>query len=67
VALELLKAMLQRLVNRQVILYLPQKQKVFETFLLSVGFRKNFSLLKMFLGESQIQNGVYLVESLERG
>ncbi len=67
VALELLKAMLQRLVNRQVFLYLPQNQRGFETFLLSVGFRKNFSLSRMFLGESKIQNGIYLIESLERG
>ncbi|MCL2287838.1 MAG: GNAT family N-acetyltransferase [Candidatus Bathyarchaeota archaeon] len=67
VALELLKAMLQRLVNRQVFLYLPQNQRAFETFLLSVGFKKNFSLSRMFLGESKIQNGIYLIESLERG
>jgi GNAT superfamily N-acetyltransferase len=67
VALELLKVMLQRLVNRQVVLYLPQNQKVLEVFLLDVGFRKKFSLSRMFLGGSKIQNGVCLAESLERG
>jgi len=70
VAFGLLKAMLQRLVNRSVVLYLFQGQvesRVFEVFLLSAGFRKSFSLLRMFLGESKVQSGVYLVESLERG
>jgi len=67
VAFELLKAMLQQLTNRQVMLYLSQNQKEIVNFLLGVGFRKNFSLSRMFLGESKIQNAVYLAESLERG
>ncbi|MDR2699713.1 MAG: GNAT family N-acetyltransferase [Nitrososphaerota archaeon] len=66
-ALELLKVMLQRLVNRPVTLYLPQNQGLLEAFLLTVGFRKSFSLSRMFLGESKIQSGVCLAESLERG
>jgi GNAT superfamily N-acetyltransferase len=68
VAFGLLKVMLQGLVNRPVALYLSQGQEeVFEEFLLGVGFGKSFSLSRMFLGESIVQNGVYLVESLERG
>jgi GNAT superfamily N-acetyltransferase len=67
VAFDLLKAMLHKLVNRSVILYLSQNQKVLETFLIDVGFRKVFSLSRMFLGEPKIQDGIYLVESLERG
>jgi GNAT superfamily N-acetyltransferase len=67
VAFGLLKVMLQRLVNKSVVLYLTSNQKGFEEFLLGAGFRKEFSLSRMFLGESKIQNGVYLAESLERG
>jgi hypothetical protein len=66
-ALELLKAMLQRLTGRQVVLYLPQNQKGLEAFLLEAGFREKFSLSRMFLGESKIQSGICLAESLERG
>jgi GNAT superfamily N-acetyltransferase len=67
VALELLKAMLKRLSGRQVLLYLPQGQNGFEEFLLGIGFRKDFSLLRMFLGKPKIQRGIHLAESLERG
>ncbi|MDR0461016.1 MAG: GNAT family N-acetyltransferase [Nitrososphaerota archaeon] len=72
VAFELLKAILNQLSGRQVLLYMPKNDKgkndgVLEEFLLSAGFRRDFSLLKMFLGKSNIQSGVYLAESLERG
>ncbi|MDR0318959.1 MAG: GNAT family N-acetyltransferase [Nitrososphaerota archaeon] len=67
VALELLRVMFQRLANRSVVLYLSPNQVVLEAFLLELGFRKSFSLSKMFLGGSKIQSGVCLVESLERG
>jgi GNAT superfamily N-acetyltransferase len=67
VAFGLLKVMLQRLVNRCVVLYLPHNQSGLEAFLLDVGFRKKFSLSRMFLGVSKIQNDVCLAESLERG
>jgi hypothetical protein len=67
VALELLKAALRGLINKSVMLYVPQNQSVFEEFLLSVGFRKSFSVSRMFLGKSKIQNYIHLAESLERG
>ena len=67
VALELLKAMLLRLENRRVLLYLPQNQRGLEEFLLRAGFRKDFSLSRMFLGMPKIQNSIHLAESLERG
>ncbi|MCL1966186.1 MAG: GNAT family N-acetyltransferase [Candidatus Bathyarchaeota archaeon] len=67
VAFELLGVMFQRLVGRSVVLYLSPNQVVLEAFLLRVGFRKSFSLSRMFLGGSRLQDGVCLVESLERG
>ncbi|MCL2134354.1 MAG: GNAT family N-acetyltransferase [Candidatus Bathyarchaeota archaeon] len=63
----LLKAVLGRLVGRSVLLYLHQNQFCLEEFLLGVGFRKSFFLSRMFLGESKVQAGVCLAESLERG
>jgi predicted GNAT family acetyltransferase len=67
VAFELLKTVLSMLRNRRVLLYLPQNQGKMEEFLLGLGFRKDFSLLRMFLGKPQIQSGMHLAESLERG
>ncbi|MDR2707655.1 MAG: GNAT family N-acetyltransferase [Nitrososphaerota archaeon] len=67
VAFELLRVLFQRLVNRQVVLYLSSNQVVLEAFLLELGFMKSFSLSRMFLGESKIQTGICLAESLERG
>lgn len=67
VVLELLKAVLLRLSGRRVFLYLFEGQGVVEEFLLGLGFRKEFSLLRMFLGDSKIQKGMCLAESLERG
>ena len=64
---ELLQTMLCGLGGREVWLYLPQEQKGVEEFLFGVGFRKKFSLSRMFLGEPKIQRGIYLGESLERG
>ncbi|MCL2642687.1 MAG: GNAT family N-acetyltransferase [Candidatus Bathyarchaeota archaeon] len=68
-AVELLKVMLSQLSDRQVLLYLShdQRRSGLEEFLLEVGFRKDFSLLRMFLGKSKIQSGIHLAESLERG
>ena len=67
VAVNLLKAVLSELSNRRVFLYLPQNQVLLEEFLLGLGFRKDFSLSRMFLGKSKIQNYIHLAESLERG
>jgi predicted N-acetyltransferase YhbS len=68
VVFELLKAVLRQLAGRRVFLYLSKGQEgSLELFLLGLGFRKDFSLLRMFLGKSKSQNGMYLAESLERG
>lgn len=64
---KLLQKMLGELKDRSVVLYLLQDQKVLQEFLLGMGFSKEFSLSRMFLGVPPIQRGVYLAESLERG
>jgi hypothetical protein len=67
VALDLLKAMLAGLKGKRVALYLPQNQNGLEEFLVDSGFKKEFSLSRMFLGMPKIQNSIHLAESLERG
>jgi GNAT superfamily N-acetyltransferase len=67
VAFELLKALLARLEGCYVSLYLLDNQKGLNELLEDVGFRKDFSLSRMFLGTPKIQNSIHLAESLERG
>jgi GNAT superfamily N-acetyltransferase len=67
VAVNLLKTVLSAVSNRRAFLYVPQKQVVLEEFLLGLGFRKDFSLSRMFLGKPKVRNIIHLAESLERG
>jgi len=66
-ALELLKTLLTELKGKYVSLYLPQKQTELVSFLGVAGFKKDFTLSRMFLGTPKIQNSIHLAESLERG
>jgi GNAT superfamily N-acetyltransferase len=67
VAVDLLKAVLSKLRGSIVSLYLPENQMMLEQILIEVGFKKHFSLSRMFLGTPKIQNSIHLAESLERG
>ncbi len=67
VAVELLKAAFTKLEGRRAALYLPQNQTELQQFLVGAGFKKAFSLSRMFLGVPKIQNSIHLAESLERG
>jgi ribosomal protein S18 acetylase RimI-like enzyme len=67
VAVDLLKAALAKLRGSYVSVYLPENQIMLEQFLIEVGFKKAFSLSRMFLGTPKIQNSIHLAESLERG
>ena len=66
-AVELLKAVLNGLEGKFVSLYVPQKQEELVSFLGVAGFKKDFTLSRMFLGTPLIQNSIHLAESLERG
>ena len=66
-ALMLLKAILNRLSGFEVFIYIPQKEIELLNLLRAVGFKKEFSLVRMFLGPSIIKNCIYAAESLERG
>jgi predicted N-acetyltransferase YhbS len=66
-ALSLLKAVLSKLTGKRVYLVLPKKHATLLNMLFSVGFKEDFSVSRMFLGEVAARNCIYLAESLERG
>jgi hypothetical protein len=63
----LLAKVLSELEGRNVSVYLLQNQTGLLQFLESNGFKKGFSLSRMFLGSTKVQDCIYLAESLERG
>ena len=67
VALKLVKAVLSRLGDRAVYLYLPKHQTALHNYLYSIGFKEQFSLTRMFLTRNPLKNCIYIAESLERG
>jgi predicted GNAT family acetyltransferase len=63
----LVKSVLARLTGKNVYLVMPKKETALSDMLFSVGFKEDFSVAKMFLGEAAEKNCIYLAESLERG
>ena len=66
-AVKLLKAVLAGLSGRTVYIVLPKKETLLANMLSGVGFREDFSVSRMFLGEAVAKNCIYAAESLERG
>jgi predicted N-acetyltransferase YhbS len=67
VAIMLLKAVLADLAGKSVYTVLPKKETSIADMLFSAGFKKDFSVSRMFLGEAVAKNCIYMAESLERG
>jgi len=67
VAIRLVKAVLSKLTGKSVYLVLPKTEVALSNMFLDVGFTEDFSVARMFLGESTAKNCIYLAESLERG
>ena len=67
IALRLLRTVLGKLTNLDVYLCLPIKETVLISTLLEIGFREDFSVARMFLGQTAAKNCIYMAESLERG
>lgn len=67
VAVSLLKAVLGKLTGKSVYAVLPKKETALSDMLSSAGFRKDFSVSRMFLGQPVAKNCIYIAESLERG
>ena len=66
-AVMLFKAVLADLTGKSVYTVLPKKEAALADMLFSVGFREDFSVSRMFLGQAVAKNCVYVAESLERG
>ena len=67
VAACLIKAVLEKLGGLSVYTVLPKKETDLRNMFLEVGFKEEFSVSRMFLGEAVSKNCVYMAESLERG
>lgn len=67
VAIDLLKAVLNRLEGFEVSLCVPKKEFVILDFLLKLGFHERFRVARMFLNSSSAKDCIYVAESLERG
>ncbi len=63
----LIKAVLAKLMGKNVYLVLPKRETALFDVLLHAGFREDFSVARMFFGEVTAKNCIYLAESLERG
>ena len=66
-AVLLLKAVLAKLTGLSVYISMPKKETALEDTLSAVGFKEDFSVVRMYLGPSVAKNCIYLAESLERG
>jgi predicted N-acetyltransferase YhbS len=67
VAVMLLKAVLANLAGKSVYTVLPKKETALADMLFTAGFKKDFSVSRMFLGQAVAKNCIYMAESLERG
>ncbi|MEM2104959.1 MAG: GNAT family N-acetyltransferase [Candidatus Bathyarchaeia archaeon] len=67
VAIDLLKAILNKLAGSEVSLCLPKKESAIISFLMRSGFTERFSVARMFLKPFNAKDCFYLAESLERG
>ncbi len=66
-ALKLLKTILSRLNGLEVFAYIPRKETELLKILHKAGLKKEFSLVRMFLGPTTAKSCIYAAESLERG
>jgi len=66
-ALFLLKTMLSRLSSLEVFTCIPKKETALLNMLYKAGLKKEFRVVRMFLGPAIAKNCIYVAESLERG
>ena len=67
VAVSLLKAILAKLSGKNVSIAIPKRSTVLADLLLKCGFSVDFSVCRMFFGNSVAKSCIYVAESLERG
>lgn len=67
IAIDLLKATLNRLQGFEVSMCIPKKENTIFKMLTKFGFRESFRVARMFFGHPIIKECIYMAESLERG
>jgi GNAT superfamily N-acetyltransferase len=67
VAGKLVSAVLAKVGGKSVYVVVAKTDAVMLSMLSSVGFKEEFTVSRMFLGNSEAKNCIYLAESLERG
>ncbi len=67
IAVSLVKATLSNLAGKGVYAVVPKSNSVLMELFLSVGFKEEFFVSRMFLGQASAKNCIYMAESLERG
>jgi GNAT superfamily N-acetyltransferase len=67
VALNLLRAVLDRLEGYEVSMYVPNKESAILNLLKMLGFAESFRVVRMFFGPSLAEDCICMAESLERG
>ena len=66
-ATSLLQVVLSNVAGKSLYLVLSKKEAALADMLFHVGFREDFSVSRMFLGQAVAKNCIYMAESLERG
>jgi len=67
IAVNLLKAILDRLNGFEVAMCVPRKEHAILNMLMEARFRENFRVARMFFGPPVVKDCIYMAESLERG
>jgi GNAT superfamily N-acetyltransferase len=67
VAIDLVKATLNRLKGAEVSMFVPKKEQAILSMLTANGFGERFRVARMFHGPPAVSDCIYMAESLERG
>lgn len=67
IAIDLLKAALNRLEGFEVSMCIPEKESRIRDTLVRLGFSEDFRIARMFYGAPVVSDCIYIAESLERG
>lgn len=66
-ATSLVKAVLSKLSGKSIFIALPKKPSPLKDEFFKFGFKEDFFVTRMYLGEAAAKNCIYIAESLERG
>ena len=67
IAIDLLRAVLNKLEGFEVSMCIPKKEHAILNMLMEARFRENFRVARMFFGPPIVKDCIYMAESLERG